>query len=354
MAGILRLPALPSLTEWKIVMASPPNLPEPRPPTYMVFTLAFDSERDLWNARPIGRIKPAPAAANGAGFILQRHLNVPHYATELVFVQDSRGRGQNREPILRKMGSIFDSLVASNDSLTSNLDVSMVGIRYGYPIMKRNTVLSRAATVGLLVAANRGPLRGARLSYEKTPTVSTGTLSGLDTSFGWSRFSIGWSLSSPLPAQFSGLLQKWDVQPRLGIFNLDSKIELTDAFGNPYSTDFKLHNTVNFGIDAGISLKPLTSWQLRGFVALDCSYGAIKKTSTSLLSLRAGLDASRDLVKIGKTQLTGLIFGVAEKNSLKRQGDAPSDKESSTAQDSVVKGVAYQLLSAGAGLGMAW
>lgn len=179
------------------------------------------------------------------------------------------------------------------------------------------------------------------------------TASGHTTYTEFSRLSLGYAFTRPLPARLAFIADSWDIQPRLGTFTMDSTIELTNNAAVTYTTPFKLSSGSKIGVDVGLMRSFIFGLGLRGFVAYDQAFSTKSIEKTTFRSIRAGIDLKHPLTKFQKTNLTGLLFAMMDRSTMSQPASAGqySSEESATPPISTLT---YTLPFTGAGLGISW
>jgi hypothetical protein len=175
------------------------------------------------------------------------------------------------------------------ESQIRRLDVELpggyVGLRYGLSMVLDDPLLAETSFYGLLVNIKQGFMEGFTFFYDSSPSVSITDPAGNENHINWGRFNIGYGFDVKL----SDL--KFDVTPKLGVLNWDSRLSALTASGDWIPFDLKLDNAINVGVELGIELLiPLLS--TRAWIGSDGAVGVFNQlTQSSVSSFRGGLDA---------------------------------------------------------------
>ena len=174
---------------------------------------------------------------------------------------------------------------------------------------------------------------------------------GERTYFSWSRINLSWAFRLPLPTLVAPYFETLDLDPKLGIYSLDSRFEVTGANGKPQMANFKLDRAIDLGFEAGLEHTfPMALLRLWG--GYNYSASIVLQTKTSLSSVKGGVDVYWPLANFGaNTTLKFLTFGSGEILSMGKKSAAKSD---ATDYEEVIKGLSYQLIFLGIGGTISW
>lgn len=189
---------------------------------YTLFSMTYSSETNAWIPKVIGKVvldekshpvanknaspsnKGTPASAGRETWRWKVALSNPLTKNKVYWAQDARGRGANREALgeilkkeLRKHG-IEGSLV---EDLLATFKTGYAGIRYGYPVVSGDSLVTKSAMIGILAEIRGGPLEGLRWYWDFAPEVSE-KVQDHEMSFSWSRASLGWSFGFDVNHKF--------------------------------------------------------------------------------------------------------------------------------------------------------
>ena len=332
------------------VVLDPQLDPELLPREYVLYTLRFDAKKKVWLPRPVGFARP-PDNKSGAEWpvTLQRGAFI---GADPVFAHNAKGRGMLKKTLLDNLGSFFSKfgLKSLLSGFLASLDSNLSGIRYGYPMLKSKDIISKSSMLSMFTEIRGGPLSGIRLYYDKTPLIKRTVGNGLPERFGWSCLTAGWSFNIPVPKTFSSTIHKFDFAPKIGIYDLDSLLVVTDTKGEQHTADFALKNAMDIGFETGVehATKSMGLW--RAWLAMNRSWNTKSTSGTRITSTKAGLDAYWSLFKLGKTRFKLLTFGSFEELNLTKDPSPPG----ATITKVVITDLSYNLIFLGAGATLAW
>ena len=339
-------------SETSSVTLDPQLDPEILPKEYILYTLRFDSKNQVWLPRAVGFAKPPEKkSAINNEWQVTLHKGVLS-SNEPLFAHNSAGRGMLRKTFLDNLGSFFSKfgLQSLITGILSSLDSNLSGIRYGYPMLKSQDIISKSSMLSMFTEIRGGPLSGIRIYYDKTPLIKRTSSEQLVEHFGWSCLNLGWSFNIPVPLFASSVVHKFDFAPKIGVYNLDSLLAVTDESNVQQTANFTLKNAMNAGFETGVEHATKNLGLLRGWLAFNRSWGTQGATATRITSTKAGIDVYWNLLDIGKMKFKLLTFGSAESLRLSKD-PPPADDESSVV---AITDLSYNLVFLGAGATIAW
>jgi hypothetical protein len=227
-----------------------------------------------------------------------------------VFVQLVQGR----EELLRRVDQMIkDESGGLLGGLLSLGKSAYVGARYGVPFGGQG-VMKSASMIGIFADLRSGVASGVKINYDLIPAKTSTTGDGVEK-FAWSRFQLGYSF---LKSVNWGVISRIDATPKLGVTTLD--YDFTPAEGTDFvETKFKMSRAptvgLEFGMEKNTKLARIRAWSFASF-----SVGILpldKDHSTT--STRVGLDAYRDLFKLGSLSFAILGFGSLEQTKITKK-----------------------------------
>jgi hypothetical protein len=272
----------------------------------------FETSRvaGVWRSKPVGTARLQGESGGkvtwrieGAG---QRPLPPPggYY-----FLQQISGR---EEVLRRSEQMVTDEVGNLLDALFGIGKAAYIGGRYGTPIGGQG-VMKSAAMIGFFADLRSGLASGFKLNYDLIPQQQYIDQDGL-VAFQWSRFQIGYSFLKPVNW---GILNQIDATPRIGATSL--KYDFVPAADTEFQAlNFEMSRAPTIGLELGAekntSLARFRLWAFGSF-----SVGVLpvdKNHSTS--SVRVGIDAYRDLFKLGRVSFAVLGFSAYETTRIKK------------------------------------
>lgn len=322
------------------------TLPQP-PVEYKIFSLEYVPGARIWVPKVVGQAKKAKKGKKLVKWDVTLDLELEPGKT--YWAQGPLGRGQygkNFEDTLGKAlakhGIKSDFLSQTVDALYDTLASGYVGLRYGFPMAKGDNLITKAAMVGILTEVRGGPLEGLRWYWDFAPEIKE-KVNGQETSYTWSRPTLGWSFGLQLP----WFVKRIDVTPKIGVMDFDASF-LVETPNGKEARRFRLKNASNFGLELGIESS--APWFLvRFWGASDVSGVVDLGGSGTVTSLRGGIDTVWDFYKISESfDLSFLVFGFGERLTL-----ATNDKEENPT-DIKIESVSFNMAFLGAGILLTW
>lgn len=319
---------------------------------YNVYTLKFIDSQKVWAPKIIGKAT-LESSSDGSNKWKMDLVAAPN-DTVIYWAQSSNGRGSEARNINSKLNSvlirhgvdasIFDKgIQALYDTLASGY----VGARFGYPITKGDSIISRSMMVGILAEIRGGPFEGLRWYWDFAPEIKEKASNGETLSFTWSRPSIGWSFGLNIP----WFIKRIDVTPKLGVLDLDAKVPIDTGNGSTVPGTFRMKNSTNLGLELGIEA-PYPWFLVRLWGASDVSGIVDVGGSGTMTSLRGGLDTYWNFYKISRYfDLSVLVFAFGERLSLTQD---EKDKKVVSGTNLKIEGVSYNLAFFGLGAVLTW
>jgi hypothetical protein len=270
----------------------------------------------VWRSKPVAAAKlqgetdgKVTWKVEGAG---QRPLPPPggYY-----FVQQVAGRD---EVLRRSDQMVMDEVSNLLDAIFGIGKSAYIGGRYGAPIGGEG-VMKSAVLIGLFADLRSGIASGFKLNYDLIPQHKFIDEEG-SIAFGWSRFQLGYSFLKPVNW---GILTQIDATPRLGVTSLSYKYT-PSATSQSEALDFELSRAPTVGLELGAEKNTfLARFRLWAFGSFSVGVLPVDKNH-STTSMRLGLDAYRDLIKLGRVNFAVLGFGAFESTRIKKN-DVKSD-----------------------------
>ena len=331
-----------------------PLLPDPMPDEFVVYSLQFDVDSDIWVPTAVGFIK---SGGSGLGREIKWKLRLHRGSFKegvMLCAHDARGRGKGVDATEGRLSSLLQryGVTAIAEGLMVALSDNLTGIRYGQQLLAASDVVGKSHMVSLFTEVRAGPLKGLRFYDDTAPKVTQTLASGEQTYFGWSAVNMGWALGMTLPQWLAPVANRFDLQPKVGMINLDTRLGGVDDWGMTQTEEFKLHAMV-YGCEAGLERDFFKLALLRGWAGILYSSSSLGITKINFLSVRSGLDSYWDLTTIGPFKLKGLLFGSVETLSISKRFTAPADN-SVVDRSAAITDVSYQLKFAGLGVTIAW
>ena len=328
-------------------------LPKSLPERFVLYTLEYDAKEQLFRARPVGYAQTPQKEGKRITWRLSMHKGATKPG-QILFVQNTAGRGENSKTmqdllgdILSRYGSALTGLVGG---LMSSLDANFSGARFGVPMLRSQDLVAQSAMFSLFTEVRGGPLTGLRVYYDTAPTVTGTSSTGDPTYFDWSRIDLSWAFKLPLPTFVAPLFEELDIDPKLGVYNLDALFEVTGPDGNPQMANFKIKRAVDMGFEAGLE-HAFEDFLLRLWGGYNYSAAIVLQTKTSLSAIKGGIDIYWPLGHVGKSiSIKLLTFASGEILNLGQQSTAGNVTKATT----VINALSYQLLFLGIGGTVTW
>jgi hypothetical protein len=304
----------------------------------------FETSRvaGVWRSKPVGTAKLQGESGGkvtwkveGAG---QRPLPPPggYYVVQQI---------QGREELLRRSNQMVTDEVGNLiDAIFGIGKAAYIGGRYGAPIGGQG-VMKSAALIGLFADLRSGIASGVKLNYDLIPQHQYIDQDGT-VAFQWSRFQIGYSFLKPVNW---GILNQIDATPRIGVTSL--KYDFVPAADSELqSLNFEMSRAPTVGLELGAEKNTfLARFRLWAFGSFSVGVLPVDKNhSTS--SIRVGIDAYRDLFKLGRVSFAVLGFSAYESTKIKKT-TVKNDSESS---DVSLNGLTLTNAYVGGGATLTW
>ena len=331
-----------------------PLLPDPVPDEFAVYSLQFDDANDIWAPRSVGYIK---SGSSGLGSQIKWKLKLHRGSFEkgqMLFAHNARGRGKGSDAAEGRLSSLFKrfGVTALAEGLMTALSENITGIRYGYQLFPSLDVVGKSNMLSLFTEVRAGPLGGLRFYYDTAPKVNQLLPTGDQTYFGWSAINMGWAFGMALPEWLAPVANRFDLQPKVGLIKLDTRLGGVDDRGMAQTAEFKMNSPV-YGVEAGLERDLFSLALLRGWAGMLYSSSSIGSSKINFLSFRSGIDSYWDLTTIGPFKLKALVFGSMENLSINKQFNAPVD-DSVVDRGAAITKVSYQMKFLGLGVTIAW
>ena len=233
-----------------------------------------------------------------------------------------------------------------SDLLLGSFRSSFIGFRYGKSIARADPLLAQMSLVSIIAEIGGGPLAGLRWYYDVFPEVKSGS-DGEEEYFNLRRASLGWAFNFEMPASIRPLINKVDLQPKIGLLDLKSYTFVSTPDGKRRS-DFDAKNIYDLALEAGA--ENTSSWfrsRLWGAFST-ASLGVSNKTAVTVKSLRGGIDLYFDLYRSGHWDLNLLTFVTVEHLNIAK------DPKSLDANSRDIYSLSSDLAFAGLGLTISW
>ena len=330
-------------------------LPDPMPTEYVLFTLAFDPAKKHWIARPIGFTKPTGnAEGNVNSWEVDVHEGILR-KDSIVFAHNAAGRGKSSDAMENTLSALLGrfGIQSVMAGVMASFGSNLSGIRYGFPPLPATDVVSRSTMLSLFTEVRSGPVKGLRLYYDKAPQSKDVAANGDPIYFGWSSINLGWSFDLPLPKIASGIIDRFDFQPKMGVVNLDARLAGIDATGTTRTAPFTLKNAINFGAETGIEREFFDLALLRLWAGGLYSWAAIGITETKFVAMQSGLDVYWDIGKLGGIKIKGLTFLSTQYLMIGKKFSRPADNATRDVEG-VITDLNFQLVFLGLGATLGW
>ena len=332
-----------------------PLLPDPIPAEFILYTLDFDQQGDFWAPVPVGYLKSENVGlSRDIRWKLTLH-DGSFQKGQLLFAHNEQGRGSTRDSTGDRLSGLLGRFGIGSliGGLMTALSQNLSGIRYGYPLPPNVDVVSKSKMLSLFTEVRAGPLSGLRLYYDTAPKITDVAASGEQVYFGWSAMEAGWAFNLNLPQWLAPVANRLDLQPRVGMISLDSKLAGQDQFGMQWVSQFKIELATVYGLEIGLERDFTKKSLLRVWAGALYSWSALGITQTKFLSLRSGVDFYWDLFDMGPFKFKGLLFGSMENLSIQKKFTLPADNKKID-RSGEIAGVTYQLMFCGMGATIAW
>jgi len=225
------------------------------------------------------------------------------------FMQQVAGR---EEVLRRSEQMVTDEVGNLIDALFGIGKAAYIGARYGAPIGGQG-VMKSAAMIGLFADLRSGLASGFKLNYDLIPQHQYIDQDGL-IAFQWSRFQLGYSFLKPVNW---GILNQIDATPRIGVTSL--KYDFVPSADTEFQAlNFAMSRAPTIGLEIGAEKNTfLARFRLWAFGSFSVGVLPVDKNhSTS--SVRVGIDAYRDLFKMGRVSFAVLGFSAYETTRIKK------------------------------------
>jgi hypothetical protein len=250
-----------------------------------------------------------------------------------------------REEVLRRSDQMIKDLSSSFLGSLLNLGKSAyVGVRYGVPFGGQG-VMKAASMLGVFADLRSGIASGIKINYDVIAEKTAVANQGKET-FSWSRGQFGYSIIKNVDWF---IISRIDATPKLGVTSLFYHYVPDDESGFS-ETKYSMTRAPTVGFELGMEkntkLARVRAWSFGSF-----SVGILpldKNHSTT--SLRVGLDAYRDLFKLGRVSLAILGFSNYEQTKILKKSTATEID----AGDSAQKELTLRSLYAGGGVTLTW
>ncbi|MBC7532419.1 MAG: hypothetical protein H7318_12650 [Oligoflexus sp.] len=323
----------------------------------IVYGLRFDEKSQLWMPKIyayLKRLEPLDGdkAIQGDEYEWTENRK-PLEKNKIYWAQDSQGLGQRSADYEVVINKLLHKSAGSGSNFMSQIFFesfrsSYTGIRFGKSLLGSGSIVTEGNLVSGLVEIRGGPLTGLRSYYDIVPLVSRNEGSE-EEHFSLKRASIGWCFSALMPKSYRFLLSSVDVQPKLGLLDIDSRFRI-----NPEESDsalsFKAKNIYDLALEFGIERSSLY-YRTRLWASIDAAPSVLSaKQGLSVLSTRAGLDSYINIFESrGGGNVNILAFALAENLALTKERVNANEDE-----DLAVSKLKFQLFFVGLGFTVSW
>jgi hypothetical protein len=332
----------------------PPGNTALSPPEELVFFRTdLDERRQLWLPEVLGR-----ATTRREGSRLVWNIS-PQVAEAIrhggVWAHNLAGRGQRSQDLEIALRRSYETVFGIGTSTGRRLNrsvwnlgrrVNRLGARYGASILPGEELIQSQRLYGLFADMRHGPYAGWRAFVDRIPKVTTSEGMSLQSD----RYLLGFAVTLA-PGL---LLQQIDVTPRLGFWDLQSRLIARPGIDGdpPLILPFNVTRAGSGGLEAGVEFGDGDN-AFRVWVSYDRGINLLAPTGPSAEARRLGVDLFLPFIpvgKLGETQLQLLfqVFGFFEQIDLTR---SISDQ---SASEITSKGLSFQDAFLGAGIGVTW
>ena len=269
---------------------------------------------------------------------------------DVVFIHSEKGPGY------LKLDEEWTSqvLAAPRQSLISRLiNRVQVGMRFGFGQAKTPIVLQKTRLASLLVESKSGFTKGLKTYYDVIPRAKYTDRAGALSSFYSSRFSVGWSIITPVDQLTNGIIRSVDVTPKFGTWTFDASVPVEFDDGSFESLSFETKRSYALGWDLSLEFGGLglsgRFWYGGDFTGL---LGQ-RLGETKINQHRYGVDLFMPFVDFGDPKsplsINLIVFGYLESISLEKVNEASMDDESQS-----LSNLAYKNAFIGTGVTIAF
>jgi hypothetical protein len=299
----------------------------PFPQDLLVYKLYYDKKERLWLPRIHGRMaKVQDAEADEDGSKTRYSIDESYGSLRIgksywVKSLDNKERQSKYRDMIRAILQGKSPLALNHDlergrdetykNITDNDEpqtrrLNHVGFRYGKSMAKSESLVNEVDMVSAVAEIGVGLLAGLRGSYDIFPRQTRG--SGIELEyFELRRASLGWALTYPMPKVIQPLLDKIDIQPKIGLLNLRSHY-YAETLDGKTGLDFNAKNVYDLALETGVE-KTLSWLRSRLWIATSsASLGVSSTSSVTVKSLRGGIDLYFDLFKAEGWDINILTF----------------------------------------------
>ncbi|MDQ3234042.1 MAG: hypothetical protein M3Q07_19710, partial [Pseudobdellovibrionaceae bacterium] len=319
-----------------------------------IYDLFYSAEANVWLPRLRARLQSSSARndPNKPKTFTISESFLPLRKGQAYWIQNSGGVGMRQDAytsLLSKKLQGFSAISFLDRLIFDSLESNFVSFRYGQSLLKGSSILTEAELLALLVEIRSGPLAGLRTYYDFTPNMEREGVGGIEK-FHLRRASLGWAFGWDAPARVNLFFSQVNIQPKIGLLDLESRFEVENLDGQLTYLDFTAKNVYDLSIEIGIE-KELTWFRSRLWGSINSTkLGISKQDAVSALSQKFGLDAYFDFMG-GKRDwdVKLLLFGMAENLSLgKNQADILKD------EDQGLQEISFNLFFLGGGFTLSW
>jgi hypothetical protein len=286
--------------------------------------VVFEASRlsGLWKSKPVGIAKIHGESDGKVRWKIEgigtRPVPPPG---EYYLVQQTNGRDEiltrSDQLIKDEVGNLIDGLFNFGKS-------AYVGARYGIPIGGEG-LLKNASMIGIFADLRSGLGSGVKLNYDLIPSQKFENEQG-SQAFQWSRFQVGYSF---LRQVNWGLLTQIDATPKIGVTSLKYSLSPADDT-NVLASNFEITRAPTVGLELGTEKNTFLA-RLRFWAFTSFSMGVLSadKNQTST-STRVGIDAYRELFKLGGINVAILGFSAIESTKITKKGASTGSSSASS------------------------
>ena len=325
------------------------------PTRLLVYRLAFDLQTEQWLSQPRAELEYVQTNEGAPGKKIEifrpSRIWIPLVQGENYWVQNSNGLNLRQSLYEKRLAMDLEGFSVLGlvdrlflESLTSNY----FGLRYGRSFLKGRSVITETPLISLLVEMRSGLFAGLRWYYDYMPKVKASSDFGQEH-FAMKRLLLGWAFDYKAPKSFSKFVSRVDLQPKLGLLDVEAQFLVADSNGVLSPFELKAKNIANLSLELGIERE---SWLTRNrlWVSYSSAKIAVKNSAgLGISSSRIGLDIYIDLSTRRRLKWSALAFGMAENMELTRDNRTLLRKS-----DSAISEISFNLFFLGGGLSLSW
>lgn len=233
--------------------------------------------------------------------------------------------------------------------LFETLNSNYAGIRYGQSFLASDSIVAQANLISILVELRSGYLAGLRWYYDTSPKVTRQVGDDVER-FQWTRASLGWAFDVPVPEFVKPLITGFNVQPKIGLLDLDAKFILMDEAEGVYrSLNFSAKNSFDFSLEIDTEYESYWSRNRLWAAFSIAAYGHNNRDGLKTASQRLGVDAYFDILNWKQINVNLLAFGMIENLNLSKNKDSLLSQSEEAISD-----LNFSLFFLGGGVTVSW